>query len=509
MFIKIKTSLFWVIGFFIVSLFINCSSVNAQEQPRSVENKENNVKKSNESSNKKLTVMVYCDADNDLEPDLLEDIEKMKKGYPDNPDLNLIVLIDRTPEYSDDAKVLGENFSGSRLYKIETHSAKRIGGGTEFPEITTEKDCELNMGDAGTLKKFVDFCKSNYTSDRYVLIMSNHGGGARDDSTEEDKIRYKAICYDDSHMQGKERDCLYTGEISDVLTKAESVDLLVFDACFMGTTEVAYQYRPGNGSFEAKGMVASAPKATVSGLNYEKIFSFLNKDLSTVTNDELGALFVKEQKNYIQDIGLIDQSLSYLDLSKVKAVKDSIDDLSKALWKENKKSDVEKLRGTEKKTSLIHYFKEKLPGNWVNTPYFDLYDLCKHISLDSNFSENIQNFSLKVMSNVDDMIVCSFGGRKYEGFTEGKNGVSIFLPDGDKLYKDVDTWTEAPSWQFQKWYNSIDTTKLDADYYYGKLKWCEDGQDPKINTVGNWFELLDCWFDKINDEKGGVNGYQW
>ena len=37
------------------------------------------------------------------------------------------------------------------------------------------------MGDANTLKKFIKFCKNNYEADKYMLIMSNHGGGAKDD----------------------------------------------------------------------------------------------------------------------------------------------------------------------------------------------------------------------------------------------------------------------------------------------------------------------------------------
>ncbi|MCD3235454.1 hypothetical protein G8V06_15505, partial [Clostridium botulinum D/C] len=44
---------------------------------------------------------------------------------------------------------------------------------------------------------------------------------------------------------------------------------------------------------------------------------------------------------------------------------------------------------------------------------------------------------------------------------------------------------------------------------YGKLSWCKDGQDSKKNTVGNWFELLDSWFDTSNGVDGGFNHYQW
>ncbi len=45
--------------------------------------------------------------------------------------------------------------------------------------------------------------------------------------------------------------------------------------------------------------------------------------------------------------------------------------------------------------------------------------------------------------------------------------------------------------------------------YYGKIKWCADGLNPTIDDVGNWFELLDSWYDSSNDANGGLNRYQW
>ena len=91
-------------------------------------------------SAQKLTIMVYSDADNDLEEDLLTDIEQMKNGYEDNPNLNLIVLIDRSSDYTSDDEVLGEDFSDTRMYKIEHKKAIRISGNSEFPEITTNSN---------------------------------------------------------------------------------------------------------------------------------------------------------------------------------------------------------------------------------------------------------------------------------------------------------------------------------------------------------------------------------
>lgn len=518
--IKRKITLFTSVAFLATSLF-GVMPVKAIDKTVKVP-KEIAVKAN--STDKKLTVMIYCDADNDLEENLLEDIQQMKDGYVDNPNLNVIVLVDRTPDYSEDSIVLGEDFSDTRMYKIEKNKAIRIDGGDKFSEITKTSTYEANMGDANTLKKFIDSCKENYPADKYALIVSNHGGGARDDKLMEQRKNPKAVCWDDTD----DGDCLYTAEISDELTNKESVDILAYDACLMGTAEVAYQYRPGNESFEANVMVASAPVVWGDGYDYKKIFSRLKagggnngqKDLtlgnreqffdpSKVTDLQLGAIMVEAQRDSVTKAKINDQSLSCYDLTKIENVKNAVDRMSVSLWKENKKADIESLRGTDRKVTLIHYFTEGSKYEWLDYPYFDLYDLCKKISTSSAFSDNITSQAKDVMKNVDDMIVYSYGGSKFKGFTEGKNGLSILLPDGDKIYKDVAANASYSEWKGQRWYNSIDTTTLQSDFLYGKLSWCKDGQSSEINDVGNWFELLDSWFDNKNDETGGVNGYQW
>ena len=491
-------------------------------------NNENKIhNKNNLDSSNKLTIMVYMDADNNLEEDLLNDIEEMKRGYVDNPNLNLIVLIDRAKNESNNSNILGENFTDTRMYKIEHNKAIRINGGHEFSEITTKSNYEANMGDAKTLKKFIKSCKVNYTADQYMLIMANHGGGARNKKL--NKKFNKAICWDDSTYDeiADDSDCLYMGEISDVLTKKESVDILAFDACLMGTAEVAYQFRPNNGGFEAKYMVASAPVEWSKGYPYDEILNRLKdcneksneEDLtlgakeqyfnpSKVTEKQLGALIIEEQRDSVKKENAEDQQLSFYDLTKVKDVKNSLDYLAKNLSKENKKDEIEDLRGSNNNVYLMHYFNENDKYDWLDYPYFDLYDLCESINSSNNFSKETKELSKNVMQNLNDMVLYSFGGDKFKGFKEGKNGLSIFFPDGSREINDSFTGQSFTSWQAQRWYNSIDTTK-ELYLPYGKLSWCKDGQDPKVNKVGNWFELLDSWFDKANDKNGGCNHYQW
>lgn len=473
----------------------------------------------------KLTIMMYADADNNLEPYMLNDIQEMKSGYVNDPNLNLVTLVDRNGNYSNDSSTFGENFTDTRLYKIESNSTTRINGGNEFPEITTTSNYEGNMGDANTLKKFIDFTKANYPADKYMLIMSNHGGGAKEELDTLAPDVDKHICSDETNNG----DIMYMGQISDVLTKDQSVDVLTFDACLMGNAEVAYQYRPGNGSFEANYMIGSSPNVWGYGFKYDNIFSRIKAgggtsdeldltlggnekyfDPATVTDEELGALFVEEQRDSTTRVN--NQQLSCYDLSKASDVKNSFDAFSRSLSVNHEKSAIESIRGSKTNTSLMHYFKESSETDWIAYPYFDAYDLAKQVSMRATISPETKKAAENVMTSVDNMILYSFGQSKFDGnvdkFQEGKNGLSVFLPDGSRIYNNYNSGIKAPHWQLQKWYNpnhTLDNLKVP----YGNLYWCKDGIDNEKYKVGNWFELLDSWFDTSNTSDGGFNAFQW
>ncbi len=464
-----------------------------------------------------MTIMFYGDGDNNLEPYLMQDIAEMKLGVTN--DVNLIALVDRVATAddwdSDDVSVLGENFTDTRLYKITKNSATRIGGSTQLPGITTSSNYEANMGDAITLKNYIDFCKANYPADKYMLIMWNHGGGTRAFSSNNTEVT-KNICEDITSGN----DILYTGEITDVLGVAQSVDIIGFDACLMGSIEVAYQFRPSNGDFHADTMIASPPLESAGGWKYDKFLKRLDSSLAgsdngesditlggnelyfnpyTITNTQLGAIVVEERR----DANPL-ESLSCYDLSKVETVKQALDTLVSSNALSMSKADfLSKMENARCTTTA--YFNVNEENSWLATPFFDLYDLATKMG-----TEGIDTTAVKTA--VDDFIVYSYSGNNYcsieLGFTcqEGKNGVSIFFPDGDRTYT-LQAPGNLPHWAYQWWYNSIDTTALGANFLYGKLQWCSDGATPSNTTVSNWFEMLDYFFD-VQDVTGGMNGYE-
>jgi len=482
-----------------------------------------------ESKKTSWTVMYYSDADCDLEAALMADIAEMKAGLQPGADINLILLVDRHPSsttgYTSESTILGENFTDMRLYRILPDSYLRIDGSTQFPEITTSSTYEGNMGSANTLKKFIEFSKANYPADHYALFLSNHGAGARS-ASEQTISSAKSICFDET----SDNDSLYTAEFTDILNDSHSVDLLAFDACLMATAEVAYQYRPGTGDFSANYLVASAPTVWGLGFPYTEIFERIGVAVgnngttdvsvggteiihaaSDMTAADFGSIIVEEQLDDTMANTTYggSQSLGLFDLSAIAAVKTAVDELAVSLYAENKKADFETVRGSLNAVLTMHYFNEADENEWISYPYFDLYDLAARIAASPDFSTNIQTKADAVRAATGNATIYSFGNSNFSGFTNGNNGLSIFSPDGDRLV--LLEGNNYPMWAFQWWYNSIDTYAWNPQpgFLYGKLSWCIDAQDAAVNSVGNWFELLDAWFDAANEENGAYNGYQW
>ncbi|OHD06473.1 MAG: hypothetical protein A2086_01795 [Spirochaetes bacterium GWD1_27_9] len=460
----------------------------------------------------KWTVMVYSVADNDLEPYLLDDVEEMKQGYQEG--INLILLIDRSPYYSENSSILGENFSDTRLFEIKSNSAKRLAGGAEFPEITINSTYEANMGDVNTLKKFIEFCKNNYPATNYALFIENHGAGIRGkgldlsiiDSVEE---KQKMIGIDYS----SDNDALYIGEITDGLEAKDSIDILGFDACVMGNIEVLYQFNPQNNDFNTKYIVASPSDEIGSGWNYKNIFERIK--YSTKTSYEADDLYGGNElyynpvtlspvdftkiiiEEYYDTAGKSyqDQSFGVYDMSQIIAVKQNFDKLASLL--KNEQTNVELARAYS-----IKYFNSNVFFNWVYSPLFDLYSLAENIYNSTSFSKEIRDQALVVMNSVDSFVVKSFAGSIYNNFTPDKNGVSVFFTDGNRMYN------YKPMWAYQWWYTSLDTQQvIGANNYYGKLFWCKDNATQDNKIIENWFELLDYYYDDPTQNNGG--GYNF
>ena len=87
---------------------------------------------------------------------------------------------------------------------------------------------EINMGDYVTLKDFIEYCKSNFPADRYIMDLYDHGAG------------WKGACRDDTSGG----DLLTMNEMQKALNEAGKIDIIMFNApCLMGSLESSYELR--------------------------------------------------------------------------------------------------------------------------------------------------------------------------------------------------------------------------------------------------------------------------
>jgi hypothetical protein len=124
------------------------------------------------------TVLVYGGADNNADGPILEFLDGVRKAIDDDPGIELLLLLDRSEGFSDDATLLGADFHGARLYRLKRDSAERLSGGEHFPEITLDgEDAELDSADADNVRRFIEWGQATAPAQRYGLMIYSHADG--------------------------------------------------------------------------------------------------------------------------------------------------------------------------------------------------------------------------------------------------------------------------------------------------------------------------------------------
>lgn len=116
---------------------------------------------------RKWTVMVYMNADNNLEREGLNDFIEMVEAVHSD-EIAVVVQFDRHPGYSS----AFENWSETLRFHIEPG----IQPTSKYAKLHLG---EQNMGDPNVLRNFIDWSKIEYPAEYYVLIIWGHGDGYR------------------------------------------------------------------------------------------------------------------------------------------------------------------------------------------------------------------------------------------------------------------------------------------------------------------------------------------
>ena len=252
------------------------------------------------------TVMVYLDADNDLERPMMKNLEEMLHlGKTDR--VNVIVLAARSSEgegkYTNAPVANLANWTDGKLLRVEPGRLQEL---ADWGAI--------DMGDATVLKRFLSTAMHDNPADRYALFFGDHG------------MAWAGVAVAESMGGG---DSLAIDEIAGAFKAAlppgGRLDLIGFDACVMANLEVARTLAP-----YAHYLVASEEIEPSDGWDYAALFSRLTQTPG-MDGAQLGRTIVDTYRDYYANSSNHERAekakaltLALIDLDQVAAVDQAV-----------------------------------------------------------------------------------------------------------------------------------------------------------------------------------------
>ena len=222
---------------------------------------------------KKLTLMVYMAADNDLESYALQNLKQLEQTVTD--DLNILVLLDRADGYDE----TDGNWTDTRFFEVCRDDtgvgllvSKRIS--CLSLGLSSSINTELDMANPNVLRKFVEYGIKSYKADKYALIIWGHGTGWRYVSNKSSECR--AVAIDD-----KTGSYMRVSDLGKAL-RGQGLNVIGFDTCFGGVLENVYELR------ECADYTVACPGITPSaGWNYSGLIENLFEENSGAQDVQL------------------------------------------------------------------------------------------------------------------------------------------------------------------------------------------------------------------------------
>ena len=345
------------------------------------------------------TIMVYLDADNNLESAGIDDINEMEM-VGSTSEVNIVVQVDRIPYsvlassnqgYADNTS--NGNWTTTRRYYITQ----------DFNPVLINSPLkidlgELNMGDPQTLVDFANWAANNYPAKKYLLVIWNHGGGFRSLNLAKD------IAWDDTNGGDK----ITMPELESALSMisaqiGKNIDIVGMDACLMAMTEVAYQIKD-----DADILVTSEESEPEGGWPYDTILSQLVSN-PLMSPEELATDIVDK---YIYSYPFSNVTQSAIDLSYMDTLAGQLSNLALAIMSDSL---------TPKSKYILAAASSQYYGDY---DFIDLYDFCNKILIYSN-SLAVKNIVLSIQQTLNSAVIKS----SYSGLGVSRSqGLSIYFP---------------------------------------------------------------------------------
>ncbi|RSL17695.1 cysteine peptidase C11 family protein [Edaphobacter aggregans] len=301
------------------------------------------------------TIMVYMNAKNTLECDALENFAQLAT-LGSTSTVPVVAELGRPKLIMDGGKLRSRNRCGDKepwdgvLRFFVTKNQQPL------PRNAVQMLGAADMGSAETLRKFVDWAKTNYPAKHYLLVIWNHGQGWRFQTSPNQAVnanfsrdRIPALLTEESNKAGTKarplppvggfrsvsfdgdtKHFLYNRDIQDSLGSllgARKLDVIGFDACLMAMIESGYAFRS-----LATVLVASEELEPDRGWDYGDILRQVQDHAGALDARGMGELLVESYKRVYRD--RLKTTLSAIKLDNVDGFADAISRLAVELVKD-------------------------------------------------------------------------------------------------------------------------------------------------------------------------------
>lgn len=173
-------------------------------------------------------LLIFLNADNDLEPFGVEDVNEMEKIGSTN-EVAIVVMMDRSPSYD---HTNGDWTETRRFLVYKDNDTARMTSAEPGPGV--EQLGEVDMGDPAVMKDFLTWAIEHYPAEHYLVDFWDHGSGWR----KRDLSPTRGVSFDDTQHTNFD-----TVELPSILPVEPKMDIVAFDSSLMQMMEVAYEIR--------------------------------------------------------------------------------------------------------------------------------------------------------------------------------------------------------------------------------------------------------------------------
>ena len=363
------------------------------------------------------TIMIYmCGADLESQSGLAtSDLKEILSVAGQPSDVNILIQ-------TGGAKSWKSTYSINKNYLQRYHVSNK--------SLVLENNLsKASMGLQSTFESFLEWGLTSYPAEKTGVIMWNHGGAMT------------GVCFDENFSN----DSLLSSEVNGAVAQAfantgrtEKLEFIGYDACLMNVQDIA-EFNSHYFNY----MVASEETESGYGWDYDTWVDdlYAKKSTSTILKAVVDG-FIKENGGTSSSSN--DQTLSYLNLSKMAAYKTAWENMASQLSK--------KLTSSNKSSfkSLVNSAKSYGGSYYQYYCIYDAKDFVNKLAANSTFNPG-STYTNAVLTAYSDVVEYSSCGKG----AGNSNGMAMFYSTSS--YAGKSTYYTASQTNFSNWRSLVNT----------------------------------------------------